>query len=165
MLPDDSTWPRLASILHPEDGSETPEPPFTQPLLGFVEPRYTLTPKLWAYLQAYAEKHRLKGNGFGFGLVGPEDVSRTISARYHKDGSEILIRRPGRNANPRRLTPREAARLMGFETTERHWVIPVSDTRAYRQFGNAVVPQVVAAIADAMEPALRAGAPLISRAA
>ena len=154
LLPDESTWPRLKDILHTEDGNEVPEPPYTQPLLGFVDPRYTLSTKLWSYLKGYAAKHRAKGNGFGYGLFGPEDVARTLSARYHKDGSEILIRRGGLRSNPRRLTPREAARLMGFETPDRHWEIPVSDTRAYRQFGNAVVPQVVAAIAEAMEPAL-----------
>ncbi len=155
LLPDASTWPVLRDILHPEDGSEPPDPPYTQPLLGFVDPRYTLSPKLWRYLQDYAAKHRARGNGFGYGLFGPDDVARTLSARYHKDGSEILIRRGGPRSNPRRLTPREAARLMGFDTPERNWIIPVSDTRAYRQFGNAVVPQVVAAVAEAMEPALQ----------
>ncbi len=154
LLPDAAAWPTLGSILHPEDGSEIPEPPYTQPLLGFIDPRYTLSTKLWKYLQDYAAKHRAKGNGFGYGLFGPDDIARTLSARYHKDGSEILIRQGDLRSNPRRLTPREAARLMGFETADRHWEIPVSDTRAYRQFGNAVVPQVVAAIAEAMEPAL-----------
>lgn len=112
--------------------------------------KYTLTPKLWQYLQDYAAKHRAKGNGFGFGLVGPEDTSRTLSARYFKDGSEILVRREG--GRPRRLTPRECARLMGFETDGRHFVIPVSDTQAYRQFGNAVVVQAVEAVAQYMQP-------------
>ncbi len=153
-LPDKNTWPMLGDILHREDDSEVSEPPYTHPLLGFVDPRYTLSTKLWKYLQDYAAKHRAKGNGFGYGLFGPDDIARTLSARYHKDGSEILIRQGGLRSNPRRLTPREAARLMGFETADRHWEIPVSDTRAYRQFGNAVVPQVVAAIAEAMEPAL-----------
>ena len=150
-IPPVETWPLLGSILHPEDGSEDPEFPYTR-FLGFVEDRYTLSPKLWAYLQAYAAKHRARGNGFGYGLFGPEDVARTLSARYHKDGAEILIRRPGRNAIPRRLTPREASRLMGFDTPTRDWVIPVSDTRAYRQFGNAVVPQVAEIIARAVAP-------------
>jgi DNA (cytosine-5)-methyltransferase 1 len=154
-LPPEEEWPTLKAILHPEDGTETPEYPYTR-LLGFVEDRYTLTPKLWAYLQAYAKKHREKGNGFGYGLFGSEDVARTLSARYHKDGAEILIRRPGQGAIPRRLTPREAARLMGFDTPTRRWVIPVSDTRAYRQFGNAVVPQVAEIVATAMKPHLMA---------
>lgn len=110
-----------------------------------VEPRYTLSDHLWNYLQEYAEKHRLKGNGFGYGLVDPNGISRTLSARYHKDGSEILI--PQKKANPRRLTPRECARLMGFPETFR---IPVSDTQAYRQFGNSVVVPVVEAIAASM---------------
>lgn len=115
-----------------------------------VDPKYTLTPRLWDYLQAYKEKHNAKGNGFGFGLCGPNDVARTLSARYHKDGSEILIEQPG--PRPRRLTPQECARLMGFERDGRQWHIPVSDTQAYRQFGNAVVVPVVEHIARAMQP-------------
>ena len=91
-----------------------------------------------------------KGNGFGYGLVGPDDVARTLSARYHKDGSEILIRQPRRR--PRRLTPRECARLMGFDSPSRPWRIPVSDTQAYRQFGNSVVVPVVRALATHMKP-------------
>src|SRR5690606_9358838 len=90
------------------------------------------------------------GNGFGFGLVGPSDVARTLSARYYKDGSEILIRQKGKN--PRRLTPRECARLMGFDRDGRRFTIPVSDTRAYKQFGNSVVVPVVETIAKAMRP-------------
>jgi len=108
-----------------------------------------LTDHLWGYLQRYAEKHRAKGNGFGFGLVDPGDpevVTRTLSARYHKDGSEILISR-GRGKNPRRLTPLECARLMGFDDKVTHaGKIVVSNTQAYRQFGNAVVPLVVEAV-------------------
>lgn len=107
-----------------------------------VDPKYTLSDRLWTYLQDYAEKHRQRGNGFGFGLVGPDDSSRTLSARYYKDGSEILVRQKGRN--PRRLTPRECARLMGFPAS---FKIPVSDTRAYKQFGNSVVVPVIASIA------------------
>jgi len=103
--------------------------------------RYTLTDHLWNYLQEYAERHRAKGNGFGFGLADLQRVTRTLSARYYKDGSEILIPQNGRN--PRRLTPRECARLMGFGD---HLPIVVSDTQAYRQFGNAVVPKVVEAV-------------------
>jgi DNA (cytosine-5)-methyltransferase 1 len=126
-----------------------PEPPSTRPRLGeLLEPKpdskYTLSAHLWQYLQDYAEKHRAKGNGFGFGIADPNGVARTLSARYHKDGSEILIAQNGGNP-PRRLTPRECARLMGFD----EWCednIVVSDTQAYRQFGNAVVPKVVEAI-------------------
>jgi len=99
--------------------------------------RYTLSDHLWRYLQDYAERHRAKGNGFGFGLVNLDGVTRTLSARYYKDGSEILI--PQRRKNPRRLTPRECARLMGFPDS---LPIVVSDTQAYRQFGNAIVPKV-----------------------
>ena len=120
---------------------------------GEVSPRYTLSEHLWSYLQTYAEKHREKGNGFGFGLVGPDDVSRTLSARYFKDGSEILVRRP--NGPPRRLTPRECARLMGFDRPgEASFKIPVSDTQAYKQFGNAVVVPVVEAVAKLIAPHL-----------
>lgn len=145
----------LREILHPEDGSQAAEPPFTEGTKAKVGAKYTLTAGLWAYLQAYAEKHRQKGNGFGFGLVGPDDVARTLSARYYKDGSEILIRR-GKGA-PRRLTPRECARLMGFDTNGHVHKIPVSDTRAYKQFGNAVAVPVVKAIAQHMKPFIVGG--------
>lgn len=117
-----------------------------------VDPKYTLTPRLWEYLQAYKAKHEAKGNGFGFGLFGPDDVTRTLSARYYKDGSEILIAQPGKR--PRRLTPLECARLMGFDRGGRRWHISVSDTQAYRQFGNAVVVPVVEFLAKAMQPYL-----------
>lgn len=149
-LPPTNQGPKLKTILHPEDGSEKADEHY---LLndGIVSERYTLTPKLWEYLQAYANKHREKGNGFGFGLVSPNDTARTLSARYHKDGSEILINQPGKN--PRRLTPRECARLMGFEKTGgEKFRIPVSDTQAYRQFGNSVVVPVIEAVAKHMEP-------------
>lgn len=148
----EGNMPTLADILHPEDGSEEPEPPYTEGSKAKVARKYILTDHLWNYLQAYAEKHRLKGNGFGCSVVGTADRARTLSARYHKDGSEILIRR-GRG-NPRRLTPRECARLMGFDSGDSSFVIPVSDTQAYRQFGNAVVVPVVREIARIMEPHL-----------
>ena len=150
-LPDPLNGPRLGTILHPEDGSEEVDAPYTRGNIGSVAEKYTLTDHLWDYLQRYAEKHRSAGNGFGFGLVGPGDVARTLSARYYKDGSEILVAQPGRN--PRRLTPRECARLMGFdEPTGREFIIPVSDTQAYRQFGNSVVVPVVRAVAAHMLP-------------
>jgi DNA (cytosine-5)-methyltransferase 1 len=140
--------PRLGSILHPEDGSEAPESPYTD-ALGRVASRYRLTEHLWQYLQNYAAKHKAKGNGFGFGLVGPEDVTRTLSARYYKDGSEILVR-TGEDT-PRRLTPRECARLMGFDRPGvPPMIIPVSDTQAYKQFGNSVVVPVIEAVAKPM---------------
>lgn len=149
-IPDPLTGPKLRTILHPENGQEPPEPPYTDPD-GRVAERYTLSNHLWGYLQDYAAKHRLKGNGFGFGLFGPEDVARTLSARYFKDGSEILIRQDGKP--PRRLTPRECARLMGFDSPGRTAMkIPVSDTQAYKQFGNAVVVPVVEAVARHMKP-------------
>lgn len=110
---------------------------------GPVHPRYTLTDHLWKYLQDYAERHRAKGNGFGFGLVDPDGITRTLSARYYKDGSEILIPQEGKN--PRRLTPAECARLQGFP--EAWWTPVVSDTQAYKQFGNAVAVPLVSALA------------------
>jgi DNA (cytosine-5)-methyltransferase 1 len=115
-----------------------------------VDSKYTLTDHLWDYLQKYAQKHRDKGNGFGYGLVDLEGISRTLSARYYKDGAEILIPQLGKN--PRRLTPRECARLMGFPES---FIIPVSDNQAYRQFGNAVVPPVVEAVAQEIIKSLR----------
>ncbi len=147
--------PKLGSILHPEDGTESPEAPYTT-AEGKVDPKYTLTPRLWTYLREYADKHRAAGNGFGFGLFGPDDVARTLSARYYKDGSEILIRRGG--GRPRRLTPRECARLMGFDRPgQAAFHIPVSDTQAYRQFGNSVAVPVVEEIARALVEILPKG--------
>jgi DNA (cytosine-5)-methyltransferase 1 len=140
--------PTLKSILHPEDGSQKAEPPYTVGERGLVHSKYVLTDHLWMYLQEYAAKHKAKGNGFGYGLVTPDDIARTLSARYYKDGSEILVYR-GLGKNPRRLTPRECARLMGFEDS---FKIPVSDTQAYKQFGNSVVVPVIKAVAKAMEP-------------
>lgn len=113
---------------------------------GKVNEKYTLTENLWSYLQGYADKHKAAGNGFGFGLVKPGMTTRTLSARYYKDGSEILVDQPGNR--PRRLTPRECARLMGFDES---FVIPVSDTQAYKQFGNSVVVPAIAAMARHME--------------
>lgn len=149
-------WSRrkLGDILHSEDGSEKPEPPYTEGSVAKVARRYTLTPHLWQYLQDYAEKHRRRGNGFGYRLFGPDDVARTISSRYYKDGADALIRQ--QRKRPRRLTPRECSRLMGFDTPRgSRFVIPVSDAEAYRQFGNAVVVPVVKAIAKKMLPCLQ----------
>jgi DNA (cytosine-5)-methyltransferase 1 len=106
-----------------------------------IDKKYTLSDHLWNYLQEYSLKHKLKGNGFGFGIANPTGVTRTLSARYYKDGSEILVKQNGKN--PRRLTPRECARLMGFPD---ELPIVVSDTQAYRQFGNAVIPKIVQSI-------------------
>lgn len=116
-----------------------------------VPEKYTLSDHLWQYLQDYAKKHQAAGNGFGFGLVTGKDTARTLSARYHKDGSEILISQ-GSGKNPRRLTPRECARLMGYPDSLK---IPVSDTQAYRQFGNSVVVPVVSLIASAVIESLK----------
>lgn len=121
-----------------------------------VDEKYYLTDNLWNYLKNYKEKHRKAGNGFGYGLVGPKDTARTLSARYYKDGSEILYHPKGQDillenpqkSKPRRLTPRECARLMGFDAPGKsEFKIPVSDMQAYKQFGNSVVVPVVKAIA------------------
>lgn len=153
-LPSGAAGPRLGSILHAEDGSEKPGNNAFLDGEGRVSDRYVLSDKLWRYLQEYAEKHRQKGNGFGFGLTGRNDVARTLSARYHKDGSEILVDR-GPGLNPRRLTPRECARLMGFDRPgQSEFLMPVSDTQAYRQFGNSVVVPVVEAVARHMQPVI-----------
>ena len=124
------------------------------------DPKYMLSDKLWRYLQDYAEKHRQKGNGFGFGLNGPDDVARTMSARYHKDGAEILIKQRGWK-NPRRLTPREAIRLLGYNDRyakmfghDHGFPQLVSDTQMYRQCGNSVVPIVVHEIAKEIVKAI-----------
>jgi DNA (cytosine-5)-methyltransferase 1 len=127
---------------------EFPKLPDIGPKLGTilesdVPDKYTLTNKLWEYLQNYAKKHQAAGNGFGFGLVNKHDTTRTLSARYYKDGSEILVSQ-GEHRNPRRLTPRECARLMGYPDDFR---IVVSDTQAYRQFGNSVVMPIVETLA------------------
>ena len=121
-----------------------------------VDAKYTLSEHLWNYLQRYREKHLAAGNGFGCSVFGPNDVTRTLSARYHKDGSEILIDQ-GPNKPPRRLTPRECARLMGFDNPQNSdFKIPVSDTQAYRQFGNSVAVPVVRCIAEALKPYIAA---------
>ena len=140
----------MKDILHPEDGTEAPEGNYTVGPDAKVSDKYILTDKLWDYLQRYKEKHGAAGNGFGFGLVGPDDIARTLSARYYKDGSEILVDR-GPGENPRRLTPRECARLMGYPDT---FNIPVSDTRAYKAFGNSVAVPVFKAVAQHMRPHL-----------
>lgn len=121
-----------------------------------VDGKYELSPKLWDYLQNYAKKHRAAGNGFGFGLVSRESkgVARTLSARYYKDGSEILVDQNNPNKRPRRLTPQECARLMGFASKSEKFRIPVSDTRAYKQFGNSVVVPVFEAVAKLLDPVI-----------
>jgi DNA (cytosine-5)-methyltransferase 1 len=131
-VPAPETWPKLGSILQSD-----------------VDPKYTLTAHLWKYLRDYKAKHNAAGNGFGYSMFSANDVTRTLSARYYKDGSEILIAQKG--TRPRRLTPRECARLMGFDAPERQFVIPVSDTQAYKQFGNAVVVPVARFIAEALK--------------
>jgi DNA (cytosine-5)-methyltransferase 1 len=139
------------------------KPPSLRDILDLnskVNEKYTLSQKLWDFLQEYKKGHQAKGNGFGFGLVkrNKKDVTRTLSARYYKDGSEILIcqndmsKNPARDGRPRRLTPQECARLMGFVSKGEEFNIPVSDTRAYEQFGNSVVVPVFEAVAKHIEP-------------
>ncbi|WP_315922708.1 DNA (cytosine-5-)-methyltransferase [Mesorhizobium sp. SP-1A] len=141
--------PVLGDILHAP--GEAPEGDDRFATDGVVHDKYTLTDGLWAYLQAHAALHKEKGNGFGYGMHGPNDIARTLTARYYKDGAEILIHQEGKN--PRRLTPRECARLMGFEYPgEAEMIIPVSDTQAYKQFGNSVIIPMFAEIAKAMVP-------------
>ncbi|WNH54503.1 DNA (cytosine-5-)-methyltransferase [Stenotrophomonas oahuensis] len=149
-LPSFDEAPKMGAVLHSQDGTEAADSPYIEGPKGKVLDKYTLSDKLWEYLQNYAAKHRDKGNGFGFGLVNSESTCRTLSARYYKDGSEILISQ-GLKKNPRRLTPRECARLMGFDENFR---IPVSDTRAYKQFGNSVVVPVISEVARIMMPYL-----------
>lgn len=128
-----------------------PDPKLAGILEKNPDPKFTLTPHLWHYLQDYAAKQKARGNGFGYSIADPEGHTRTLSARYFKDGSEILIDTGG--PEPRRLTPGECRRLMGFPEDFR---IVVSDTEAYRQFGNAVAVPVVRSIAVAMVSALDA---------
>ena len=128
-----------------------PKPVMRNILETDVDDKYTLSDKLWNYLQNYAEKHKAAGNGFGYGIADPDGIARTLSARYFKDGSEILIEQQGKN--PRRLTPRECARLQGFPES---FKIPVSDTQAYRQFGNSVVVPLMSDVAQLVCAKLRA---------
>ena len=136
------------------DSFKFPKGPTKNQNLGLIldsnpDKKYMLTDNLWAYLQKYAEKHKRAGNGFGFGLVGPQDITRTLSARYYKDGSEILIKQPYWR-NPRRLTIGEAARLMGFNARlakkmgfNSEFPQVCSDMQSYKQFGNSVSPLIV----------------------
>lgn len=140
-------WPKNQPALGPKLASILESSP---------EKKYMLSDKLWKYLYDYAAKHRAKGNGFGYGLNTGADISRTMSARYHKDGSEILIKQ-SRWKNPRRLTPLEAQRLMGYDARYAKlfghgdsFPQVVSDTQAYRQFGNSVVPHAVESVAKNM---------------
>jgi DNA (cytosine-5)-methyltransferase 1 len=132
-------------------GFRFPDPPCKATKLGDileknVDPKYTISNKLWAGHKRRLKEHRAKGNGFGYSLFNSDSIyTSTISARYYKDGSEILIDQV--NANPRKITPREAARLQGFPEK---FVIPVSDAQAYKQFGNSVAVPVVHAIAKKM---------------
>lgn len=137
----------MGDILHPQNGTEEAEKDYTLGKDAKVNEKYILSDKLWKFLFGYAAKHKAKGNGFGYGMVTKKCTSRTLSARYYKDGSEILINRG--KGNPRRMTPRECARIMGYRDT---FKIPVSDTQAYKQFGNSVVVPVIEEIAYIMKP-------------
>ncbi len=139
-------------------------------LKGILEPnkknrdkfgdRYTISDHLWQYLKEYKKKHRSKGNGFGYSIADPEGVSRTMSARYHKDGSEILISQEDIGENPRMLTEYETARLFGFpqeyeKLYGKKFEIPVSKTQAYQQFGNSLCVPLARMIAEEMVDTLK----------
>jgi DNA (cytosine-5)-methyltransferase 1 len=133
---------------HNQEDFSFPNPPDNKKCISdildnYVDSKYTLSDKLWLYLQEYAKKHKSKGNGFGFGLVDMNDITRTLSARYYKDGSEILIPQC-KGMNPRRLTPRECARLMGYN--DKYILNAVSDVQGYRQCGNSVVVPLITAV-------------------
>jgi DNA (cytosine-5)-methyltransferase 1 len=143
-----------AEVFNYEENFEFPVMPETkhmvkQILHTNIDSKYTLSDKLWNYLQGYAKKHKEKGNGFGFGLADPDGITRTMSARYYKDGAEILIAQGDKN--PRRLTPRECALLQGYPP---HFEIPVSDNQAYKQFGNSVVVPLIEAIGEKVVEAI-----------
>lgn len=115
-----------------------------------VDKKYTISDRLWAGHQRRKQEHQAKGYGFGYSLFNEKSpYTSTISARYYKDGSEVLITQ--KNKNPRKITPREAARLQGFPES---YKIPVSDTQAYRQFGNSVAVPVIRAISHQLKPYL-----------
>lgn len=141
----------MGDILHSQNGREDAKQETMERYIvgkkGKVDDKYILSDKLWKYLYDYAAKHKVKGNGFGYGMVTKKSIARTLSARYYKDGSEILVNRG--KGNPRRLTPRECARLMGYPDS---FKIPVSDTQSYKQFGNSVVMPVIKEIARIMKP-------------
>jgi len=137
----------MGDVLHTQNGSEEAEKDYTSGKNARVNKKYILSDKLWGFLYGYAAKHKAKGNGFGYGMVTKKCTSRTLSARYYKDGSEILISRG--KGNPRRMTPRECARIMGYPDS---FQIPVSDTQSYKQFGNSVVMPVIKEIAYIMKP-------------
>ena len=141
-LHQDQPTPNLRSILHSQNGTEAPEEPYTLGDLATVNPKYTLTEGTWQALLRHRQKHETAGNGFGYSIADLDQPTRTLTARYGKDGQEILI--PQDNANPRKLTPRECSRLMGMPQLQ----IPVSDTQAYIQLGNSVVPPLVEDLAN-----------------
>lgn len=142
------------SVFNNKINFKFPDKPENKPILSDilekeVDSKYTLSDKLWNYLQSYATKHLQKGNGFGYGLINQESISRTLSARYYKDGSEILVPQ-GNGKNPRKLTPLECKRLMGFPENFKINDIGVSDTQLYKQFGNSVAVPVVRKVATSL---------------
>ena len=137
--------PRLGDILHPQDGSEQPEPPYTETVRGLVSPKYTISKQHWEWSHCHAEK---TGGAFTHTVCKPDDIARTLTASYGKDARTCLVSQ-GRGRRPRKLTPRECARLMDFP---RDWIIPVRQSQAYKQFGNTVVPSLIAQLAAYMSP-------------
>lgn len=141
---------------------EFPTPPKIPVKLGDIlekniDEKYTISDKLWAGHQRRKKEHSEKGNGFGYSMFDEESTyTSTISARYYKDGSEILIKQVGKN--PRKITPREAARLQGFPDSYR---IPVSDSKAYKLFGNSVAVPVLKAVVEKIMSSLKNPQPLI----
>ena len=120
-----------------------------------VDKKYTLGPGTWSTLERHKAHHAAAGNGFGYGLhsmpISDGTVTRTISARYHKDGAEVLIGQKG--DRPRRLTVEEAMQLQGYNPER--FKFPVSDTQAYRQIGNSVVVPAILGTAKEMVKILK----------
>lgn len=119
-------------------------------LIKNPEEKYTISDKLYAGHLRRRKEHKEKGNGFGFSSFDKNaPYTSTISARYYKDGSEILIEQ--KDSNPRKLTPREAANLQGYP---KDYIIPVSDNQAYKQFGNSVSVPVIQTVFEEIKKQL-----------
>jgi DNA (cytosine-5)-methyltransferase 1 len=151
-LPSIAAGPRLNSILHAEDGSDPEDPDYLAS--GKVDARYTLSDTFWKILQNRAQRYSAKDDGFSLCLVEREDIAQALSGRCNANASDILLRQDAAR-NPRRLTPRECSRLMGFDRPgHADFVIPVSDTEAYVQFGTATVVPVAEALSSHILPSI-----------